>query len=86
MVAIRKLKILKKTKYPESTDILRLSYKKRSCQNLCYLISVLSIVQSNKRPKLSSKLWPKLTLQAEIIGCGIIDKTRMCEAANDSGT
>ncbi|MFC1877670.1 hypothetical protein ACFL2E_10440 [Thermodesulfobacteriota bacterium] len=32
-----------------------------------------------------SKLWPNLTLQAEIIGCGIIDKTMMCEAAVHSG-
>ena len=54
--------------------------------NLCYLISVLSIVPPNKRPKHSSKLWPKLTLQAEIIGSGIIDKAMMCEAANHPGT
>ena len=53
---------------------------------LWYLISVLSIVSPNKRPKHSSKLWPKLTLQAEIIGSGIVDKTRMCDAANHSGT
>ena len=50
-----------------------------------YLNRVLSIVPPNKRPKLSSKLRPNLNLQAEIIGCGIIDKTRMCEAANHSG-
>jgi hypothetical protein len=31
------------------------------------------------------KLWPNLTLQFEIIGCGIIDKTMMCEAAVHSG-
>jgi hypothetical protein len=55
-------------------------------QNYRYLISVLSIVPSSKRPKQSSKLRPKLNLQAEIIGCGIIDKAMMCEAANHSGT
>jgi hypothetical protein len=32
-----------------------------------------------------SKLWPDLTLQADVIGCGIIDKTMMCEAAVHSG-
>lgn len=48
---------------------------------LRYLISVLSIVPPHKRPKPLLKRWPNLTLQAEIIGCGIIDKTMMCEAA-----
>ena len=50
-----------------------------------YLISVLSIVPPNKRPKPLSKLWPELTLQSDIIGCGIIDKTMMCETAVHSG-
>jgi len=32
-----------------------------------------------------SKLWTELTLSADVIGCGIIDKTMMCEAAVHSG-
>jgi len=32
-----------------------------------------------------SKLWPELTLKADVISCGIIDKTMMCEAAVHSG-
>ena len=54
-------------------------------KNLWYLISVLSIVPPHKRPKPLLKRWPNLTLQAEIIGCGIIDKTMMCEAVVLSG-
>ena len=55
------------------------------CLGFWYLNRVLSIVPPNKRPNLSSKLRPNLNLRDEIIGCGIIDKTRMCEAANHSG-
>ena len=51
-----------------------------------YLISVLSIVPPNKRPKPLSKLWPEFTLQADVIGRRIVDKTNKYDAAVHSGT
>jgi len=40
---------------------------------------------TKQQVKASSKLLPNLNLQTEIIGCGVMDKTWISEAANHSG-
>jgi hypothetical protein len=53
--------------------------------NCRYLISVLSIVPPKKKPELCNQELAMSENQIEVFRSGIIDKTVMCEAADNFG-